>query len=87
MINCIEQKYVDKSPIENTTAHIIFKKKKMFNYYTLLGELMYVYITCCPSIGYAVTTLLEFSSALTDYHYNLLKGVAKYLHNTIEWCI
>ena len=48
---------------------------------------MYSYITCRPDIGYAVTTLSKFSSAPTDYHYKLLKGVSKYLRNTIYWGI
>ena len=47
---------------------------------------MYTYITCQPDIGYAVT-LSKFSSAPTKYHYKLLKGVAKYLCNTIKWRI
>ena len=63
---------------------MILEKKKGFNYHTLLGELMYVYITCRCDIGYAVTTLSKFSSAPTEYHYTLLKGVAIYLQNTIE---
>ena len=48
---------------------------------------MYSYITCCPDIGYAVTTLLKFSSAPTAFHYKLLKGFAKYLQSTIDWGI
>ena len=48
---------------------------------------MYSYITCRPDIGYAVTTLSKFSTAPTDYHYKLLKGVAKYLQSTIDWGI
>ena len=42
---------------------------------------MYSYITCRSDIGYAVTTLSKFSSAPTDYHYKLLKGVTKYLRS------
>ena len=48
---------------------------------------MYSYITCRPDISYAVTTLSKFSAAPTTYHYKLLKGVAKYLRNTIDWGI
>ena len=67
---------------------MILEKKKEFNYCTLLGELMYAYITCCPDIGYAVTKLSKFSLAPTEYHYyTLLRGVAIYLQNTIEWGI
>ena len=81
--DCIESMYASEGPLENTAGHVLLEKKKGFNYCTLLGELMYAYITCCPDIGYAVTTLSKFSSAPTEYHYCLLKGVAIYLQNTI----
>ena len=82
----IEPMYASEGPLENITGHVLLEKKG-FNYCTLLGELMYTYITCCPDIGYAVTTLSKFSSAPTEYHYCLLKGVAIYLQNTIDWGI
>ena len=85
--DCIDQMYSEEGPLENTTAHLALEKKKGFNYRTLLGELMYAHITCRPDIGYAVTTLSKFSSAPTEFHYKLLKGVAKYLRNTAEWGI
>ena len=85
--DCIDQMYSEEGPLENTTAHLALEKKKGFNYRTLLGELMYAHITCQPDIGYAVTTLSKFSSAPTEFHYKLLKGVAKYLRNTAEWGI
>jgi hypothetical protein len=46
---------------------------------------MYVYITCRPDIGYAITSLSKFSSAPSPFHYKLLKGVAKYLRSTMHW--
>ena len=58
-----------------------------FLYCTLLGELMYSFITCQPDIGYSVTTLSKFSSAPSAFHYKMLKGVAKYLRSTIDWGI
>ena len=48
---------------------------------------MYIYITCRPDIGYAITTLSKFSSKLSAIHYKLLRGVAKYLQSTITWGI
>ena len=86
-LDCIEQMYLEECSLENTTVHLALKKKKGFNYCNLLGESMYAYILCCPDIGYIVTTLSKFSSAPTDYHYKSLKGVAKYLRNTIKWRI
>lgn len=85
--NRIKQMSVEEGPLKNTTGHMILEKKKGFNYCALPSELMYAYITCCPDIGYAVTTLSKFSSAPTEYHFTLLKGVAIYLRNTIEWDI
>ena len=48
---------------------------------------MYMYITCRPDIGYAITTLSKFSSEPSAFHYRLLCGVAKYLRSTITWGI
>ena len=75
--DCMEQMYKEKGPMENTVEHRVLEKLKGFAYFTLLGELMYAYITCCPDIGYAVTTLSKFSTGPSAYHYKLLKGVAK----------
>ena len=44
--DCIDQMYLEDDPFKNTTAHLVLEKKKGFNYCTLLGELMYAYITC-----------------------------------------
>ena len=58
-----------------------------FAYQTFLGELMYAYITCRPDIGYSVTTLSKFSCAPAEYHYKLLRMIAKYLQMTAHWDI
>ena len=79
--------FAEEGPLKNTTGHMILEKKKGFNYHTILGELIYAYITCCPDTRYTVTKLLIFSSAPTEYHYTLLKGVSIYLQNTIEYGI
>lgn len=46
LLDCIKQIYSQEGPLENTTAHLVLKKKSGFNYQSLLGELMYTYITC-----------------------------------------
>ena len=69
----------DKGPPEGTAAHQVLKTSLKFNYWDVLGELMYVYITCQPDIGYAITTLSKFSFEPSAFHYKLLHGVAKYL--------
>ena len=59
----IEQMYKESSPKKNTTYHKLLEEKTGFSHCTLLGEVMYAYITCRPDIGYAVTTLSKFSCA------------------------
>ena len=83
----IEQMFNDKGPPEGTTAHQVLETRSRFNYSSVLGELMYVYITCRPDIGYAIITLSKFSSELSAFHYKLLRRVAKYLQSTITWGI
>ena len=84
---CINQLYQDAGPAEGTSEHSDLAAKHGFSYRTLLGELLYAYVTCRPDIGYAVTTLSKFSIAPSDIHYAMLKGVAKYLRRTIDWGI
>ena len=48
---------------------------------------MYSYVTCRPDIGYAITTMSKFSTKPSKYHYELLKGITKYLRETIDWGI
>ena len=83
----IEQMFRDKGAPEGTVAHQVLKTSSKFNYRNVLGELMYVYITCRPDIGYATSTLLKLSSELSAFHYKLLCGVAKNLRSTITWSI
>ena len=66
---------------------MILERSRGFSYQTLLGELMYSYITCQPDIAYVVTTFSKLSSDLTSFYYKLIKGVAKYLWSTINWGI
>ena len=58
-----------------------------FGYRTLLGEMMYVYVTCQPDISYAITTMSKFSTKPSKSHYELLKGIAKYIRETKDWGI
>ena len=83
----IEQMFREKGPPEGTAAHQVLETSSKFNYQNVLDELMYVYITCRPNIGYTITTLSKFSSEPSVFHYKLLRGVAKYLWSTITWSI
>jgi hypothetical protein len=60
---------------------------KFFSYRSLLGELLYAYVTARPDIGYAITTLSKFATAPAKMHYQRLKGLALYLCSTINWGI
>ena len=61
---------------EGTAQHKVLEDKAGFAYCTLLGEIIYAYMTCQLDVEYAVTTLSKFSSTPLEYHYNLLKCLA-----------
>ena len=83
----IEKMYKEPGTKEGSQAHKALEHSMEFSYSTLLGELMYTYITCHPDIGYEITTLSKFSCAPGSYHYKLLKMVARYLQATSHWGI
>ena len=83
----IEKMYKETGPKEGVAAHKILEDKMGFAYQTLLGELIYAYITCCPDIGYSIITLSKFSCAPAEYHHKLLQMIAKYLQVTAHWGI
>ena len=86
-VDCSEQMYKEVGPAEGTRQHSALAEEQGFSFRTVLGELLYAYVTCRPDIGYAVTTLSKFSSAPAKIHYSLLKNIAKYLRRTIDWGI
>ena len=47
-------------PKEGTTEHRQLQEKQGFSYKSLLGEIMYAYVSCRPDIGYAITLLSNF---------------------------
>ena len=79
--------YSEEGFRENTPAHLALERHFGFGYRNLLGELMYAYVSSRPDIGYAVCTLSKFSTCPGEYHFKLLKGVARYLKHTINWGI
>ena len=72
----LKQVYEQKGAAEGTAEHKAIKAKASFSYQTLLGKMMYVYVTCRPDIGYAITLLSKFGSCPSEYHYTCLKNVA-----------
>ena len=47
--------------------------------------MMYAYVTCRPDIGYAITIIYKFSTKPAAKHYELLRGIGKYLRLTKDW--
>ena len=86
-MDCITQLYSAPGHTEGSPEHRALEKKEGFAYRTLLGELLYAYVTCRPDIGYAVTTLSKFSTCPAPLHFAYLKQVTKYLRRTINWGI
>jgi hypothetical protein len=85
--DALEQIFSQVGPKEATREHAELEKKAGFAYRTLLGELMYCYVSCRCDIGYAITLLSKFSTCPSDYHYACLKNVARYLRATKHWGI
>lgn len=79
--------YHNDGPLEGTPEYKLLSEKFGFKYRTLLGELMFCYVTCRPNIGYAITTLSKFAKQPNDIHYLMLKNVARYLQKTKTWGI
>ena len=53
---------------EGTPEHQALEDKKGFSYRTLLGEIMYAYVSCRPDIGYPITLLSKYASSPSSYH-------------------
>ena len=74
-------------PTEGTPEHHTLQTKFGFSYRTLLGELLYAYVTTRPDLGYAITTLAKFSSTPGEVHYTYLKRLVRYVRTTCSWGI
>ena len=85
--NAIQEMYETTGPSEETKEHQQLVDDFHFSFRSLLGELMYAYVTCRPDIGYAVTTLSKFASHPARCHFRFLKHVALYLKATKSWGI
>lgn len=86
-MDALNNMYSSTGHAETTPAHQALVRKFGFSYRTLLGELLYAYITCRPDIGYSVVTLSKFAASPSELHFSLLKKVAKYLRRTKHWGI
>jgi Reverse transcriptase (RNA-dependent DNA polymerase) len=86
-VDAVTSLYQHTGPPESSQEHAALTAKHGFAYRTLLGELLYAYVTCRPDIGYATITLSKFSTCPHDSHFVMLKKVAKYLRATKDWGI
>ena len=74
-------------PIEGSKEHQDLQDKMGFSYRTLLGEMMFAYVSCRPDIGYAITLMSKYGSNPSEFHYSQLKNIARYLRSTKHWGI
>ena len=74
-------------PAEGTSEHQALEDQKGFSYRTLLGKIIYAYVSCRPDIGYPITLMSKYASNPSAYHYDKLKNIARYLCSTREWGI
>lgn len=77
--------YSHSGPSEGTREHLDLQDSQGFKYRTLLGEVLYAYVTCRPDIGYAVIASSKFSTSPHKVHFSLLKKAALYLRDTKHW--
>ena len=82
---CLKTIYKECGPDEGTVDTYKLELSQGFSYCAPFGIMMYTYVTCCPDIGYAITTMRKFSTNPSKYHYELLKGITKYLRETKDW--
>jgi len=59
-VDAVTLLYAHQGPPENTAEHAALVAKHGFAYRTLLGELLYAYVTCRPDIGESRTISLVF---------------------------
>jgi hypothetical protein len=68
-------------PAEGTHEHATLAKKTGFSYRQVLGELIYAYVVCRLDIGYAITFLSRFTTALAEEHYRVTVPWMDFLHS------
>ena len=77
--------FKEQGPIEGSKEYKALQKRMGFAYRTLLGELLYAYVTCRPDIGFEITTMAKFSTHPSELHHRCLEGIATHLQRTRNW--
>ena len=78
LIRELEQTVGPINPIDKQKL----EKEMGFSYRTVIGELIYAMVTCCPDISFAVTKLSQYASKPDRCHYVAVKNVFCYLAST-----
>ena len=72
-------------PPERTAEHKALEQSKGFGYRSLLGELLFAFVTVRIDIGFAICFLARFSTAPAPEHYDALRHICKFLRRTKGW--
>ena len=84
---CLSYIFNKSNPVKGTSKYKSLQQRMGFAYRTLLGELLYAYVTCRPDIGFAITLMAKFSANPAELHYKHLKMICTYLRQTKHWGI
>ena len=85
--DCLSQLSKHEGSPEGSSEHLELQQKSWFSYRTLVGEMMFAYVSCQADIRYAITLMSKNSLKPSAFHYKCLKGIAKYLQTTQHWGI
>ena len=58
-----------------------------YPYLSLVGSIMYIMISTCPDITYAISTLCQYSNCYTEYHWNAGIQLLQYLQKTKNYVL
>ena len=83
--NAIHKVFKENGPDVGITITYALELKSSFGHHTLLGEMMYAYVTCCLDIKYTIMNMSKFSTKPSYLYYSYFKSITKYLHLTKYW--
>ena len=74
---------ITKGPLEVHEQKALATEMK-FSHRQAIGELLFAAITCRPDIIYPVIKLSQYSSALANIHFVVVKNIFRYLQATVD---
>ena len=84
---CLSYIFDECGPVKGTSEYKALQKQMGFAYHTLLGELLYAYVTYCLDIGFASMLMAKIFANPAEKHYKHLKMICTYLRQTKHWGI